>query len=79
MYEISGATIDTWPRDGNSVGATTATGDRIGVTTDTGNSIGATTATDETDTVPLDKVEAMIQNDIAENGDDGEFDAGGDG
>ena len=57
MYEISGATIDTWPQDGNSVGATTAT--------------------DKTDTVPLDKVKAMIQNDIAENGDGGNSDAGG--
>ena len=45
MSEISGATIDTWPQYGDSVGATTAT--------------------DETDMVPPDKVEAMIQNDIA--------------
>ena len=57
MSEISGATIDTWPQDGDSVGATTAT--------------------DDTDTVPLDKVEEMIQNDIAENSDGGDSDAGG--
>ena len=67
ISEIYGAAIDTWPQDGNSVGATTSTD----------NSIGATTATDETDTVPLEKVEAMIQNGIAENGDGGNSDAGG--
>ena len=44
-----------------------------------GDSVGASTATAETDTVPLDKVEAMIQNNIAENGNGGESDAGGDG
>ena len=55
MSEISVATIYAWPQDGNSVGATTATDD----------SIGATTATDEKDMVPLDKVETMIQNNIA--------------
>ena len=59
MDEISGATIDTWPQDGNSIGASTASA--------------------ETDMVPLDKVEAMIQNDIAENGDGGDSDTGGDG
>ena len=58
ISEISGATIDTWPQDGDSVGATTST--------------------NETDTVPLDKVKAMIHNDIAENGDGGDSDAGGD-
>ena len=68
MSEISGANIDTCPQDGDSVGATTATDD----------SIGATTATNETDMVPLDKVEAMIQNDIAENRDGGDSNAGGD-
>ena len=58
MSEISGATIDTWSQDGDSVGTATAT--------------------DKADTVPLEKVEAMIQNDIAENGDGGDSDAGGD-
>ena len=69
ISEISGATIDTWPQDGNSIGMATATDD----------SIGANTATNETDTVLLDKVEAMIQNNIAENGDGDDYDAGGDG
>ena len=69
MSEISGATIDTWPQDG----------DRVGTNTSTDDSIGATTATDETDTVTLDKVEAIIQNDIADNGNGGDSDAGGDG
>ena len=59
MDEISGATIDTRPQDGDSVGASTATA--------------------ETDTVPLEKVETMIHNDIAENGNGDDYDAGGDG
>ena len=54
-----------------------------GVTIDTwpqdSDSIGVSTATAEMATVPLDKVEAMIQNDISENGNGGKSDAGGDG
>ena len=65
---MCGAIIDTWPKDGNIGGATMATKD----------SISATMYTDETDTVPLDRVKAMIQNDISENGDGGDSDAGGD-
>ena len=142
MDEISGATIDTRPQYGDSVGASTATAktdtvplekvetmiqndiaengnggdsdaggyghnivedfmearrdveiDRVtsdfneietnvlsvGATTATDDSIGATTATNKTDTVPLEKVEAMIQNNISENGDGDDYDAGGDG
>ena len=44
-----------------------------------GDIVGASMATAKTDTVPLDKVEAMIHNDIAENGDGDDSDAGGDG
>ena len=47
--------------------------------TQDGDSVGASMATAKIDTVPLDKVEAMIQNYITENGDDGDSDAGGDG
>ena len=57
MSEISGATIDTWPQDGDSVGASTATA--------------------KTDTVTLDKVEAMIHNYITENGNGDDSGAGG--
>ena len=39
MSETSGATIDTWPQDGDSVGVTTATDDSIGATTATNNCV----------------------------------------